>query len=240
MTVRFDPAARAATGPQPGLLRLRDYVLGRWGGQDLGIFANRAVRGGTSLSLHAEGRAFDWRAPSRAQLDELYAFLIAHADPLNVQAFHDYERSLRWQTGKGWYLARIGAGAGGPTTHIERNWDGARDQRLVEQIIRASHQEVRSMAKYTARAAIPFVPQLPNGRHPIIFAQLNDDGTTEVVVLGARINDANAQHADAFGVSVLKFGRLAAPIVDWQADVANRRMIGVADDAGSFHVPIGG
>lgn len=137
MAVRYDPASRPCkAGEKPGLVELRRYVLARWGGSNLGIYACRNVRGGSSPSVHSEGRAFDWRAPSRAALDDLFAFLIANADRLNIQRIHDYQRQKNWDTRYGrWRSGGTGQGAGGPTTHVERNWIGANDQRRIDQIV---------------------------------------------------------------------------------------------------------
>lgn len=139
MTVRYDPAGARCQGPtngQPGLRELRRYCMARWGGQDLGIYNCRRIRGGSGMSTHASGRAWDWRAPSRAVLEDMFAFLIAHADALNIQRIHDYQRQRNWDTRQGrWTAGGTGPGAGGPTSHVERNWAGANDLRQVEEII---------------------------------------------------------------------------------------------------------
>ena len=52
----------ASSGPTAGIENWKHYVLGRWpGGIDLGAWTVRNVRGGTTLSVHAVGRAWDWR-----------------------------------------------------------------------------------------------------------------------------------------------------------------------------------
>lgn len=60
---RYEPATRATGGPAPGAKALMAWFLGaygRLGGTNLGIYNNRTVRGGSTTSLHAEGRACDF------------------------------------------------------------------------------------------------------------------------------------------------------------------------------------
>lgn len=137
--VQYDearPFSQPAAGhPQIGLVNLRNYALVRWGGQDLGIYANRAIIGSSRPSIHRDGRAWDYRAPSRAVLESFWAFCIQYADPLNIQAIHDYARGRLWRTCQGWHSGNIGVGAGGAYTHVERNWAGAKDARTITQIV---------------------------------------------------------------------------------------------------------
>lgn len=138
--IRFDAVGSRCQGPrngQVGLRQLQTWTLATYGGQSLGIYNCRPVRGGSGLSTHAEGRSFDWAAPNRGTLVRYFETLIAHADELNIQAIHDYGLSLRWQTGRGWYRASIGTGTN-RQTHVERNWIGARDVRPIAEIIRAT------------------------------------------------------------------------------------------------------
>ena len=144
MAVKYDPARPmsqpAAGHDQIGLVRLKDYTLGRWGGTNLGIYNNRTIRGGTSASVHRDGRAWDYKAQSYQMLSEVWTFWIANADALNIQEIHDYAgnragEQRAWRTGVGWHSANVGAGPLGPYTHVERNWDGAKDARTVPEII---------------------------------------------------------------------------------------------------------
>jgi hypothetical protein len=60
---KYEPATRATGGPAPGARALMAWYLGnfaRQGGTNLGIYNNRTVRGGSTKSLHAEGRAVDF------------------------------------------------------------------------------------------------------------------------------------------------------------------------------------
>ncbi|GIV04095.1 MAG: hypothetical protein KatS3mg015_2925 [Fimbriimonadales bacterium] len=135
MALQYDPVGKRCLGvEQPGLIRLRDYILDRWHGSNLGIYNCRNVRGGRSLSLHAEGRAFDWRATSRDLADQVIGFCIANADTLNIQRVIDYEACQAWTVNSGWKSFN-GPSPGGYALHIERNWKGALDSREINMIL---------------------------------------------------------------------------------------------------------
>lgn len=135
MSVRYDPARSCNGKEQVGLQLMRSWALGRWGGIDAGLYNCRNVRGGSTLSLHAEGRAWDWRPPSRAILLDAIGIVLAHADALNVQYLVDYVGRRAWRTGRGW-APFTGFGAGSlPNWHLERNWTGALDVRPIATII---------------------------------------------------------------------------------------------------------
>ena len=56
----YDRPTMVAKGPQPGAVALMRWCLARWPmATNLGIYNPRNVRGGESLSTHAEGRAID-------------------------------------------------------------------------------------------------------------------------------------------------------------------------------------
>lgn len=146
MTVRYDQVSGECTGgPQIGLIRLREYVTVRWGGDDanipgddgverLGIYACRNVRGGTNKSMHSEGRAWDARFASRAELDEAIGLLLDHAEALRVQEIIDYDAQRRWDSRRGWDEF-VAPSPGGFAWHVTRNWDGARDTRPIARIL---------------------------------------------------------------------------------------------------------
>jgi hypothetical protein len=135
MAFRYDARSGPCTGhAQIGLVQLANYVLGRWGGKNLGIYACRSVRGGDSPSMHGEGRAWDWLAPSFPALDQAIDLVVDNANVLNVQCVTDYARDRRWQVGHGWRTF-TGPGADGPTWHVERNRTGAADPRSIGAIL---------------------------------------------------------------------------------------------------------
>jgi hypothetical protein len=136
--IRYDAAYQCVGPPegQVGLRMLRDWALSRWRGQisDLGIYNCRYVRGGGTLSVHANGRAWDCRWSRRDSLDAYFLVLVQHADALGVQRMIDYHRQRIWTTGKGWQSVRVQS-PGGLASHVERNWDGALDARPIDRII---------------------------------------------------------------------------------------------------------
>lgn len=119
-----------------GMKVLRRYVIGRWGGSDLGILATppRAIRAGSAPSMHNWGMAWDWRwadpGPGRKAADAVIEFAIAESARLGIQAVHDYVNARYWKNHVGWRTARSdpSSGFGQPWSqwlHIERTWDEA-------------------------------------------------------------------------------------------------------------------
>jgi Putative peptidoglycan binding domain len=93
-------------GPTPGIENWKAYVLSRWpGGIDLGTWGVRNIRGGNTLSVHAVGRAWDWRyanpGPGRAAAEEAMAFTIDNHELLGIQAIHDYVACRIWRSSRG-------------------------------------------------------------------------------------------------------------------------------------------
>lgn len=105
-----------------------------FGMKSLGMYANRQVRGGSGLSVHATGRAADLGG-TLDQIKRAIDFLYAFRDLLEVEAIHDYQghwiatrghgaayRCNRDKGGKhsGWIVyAKPTIGKGGPWTHYE-------------------------------------------------------------------------------------------------------------------------
>ncbi len=77
----YDAAQRCDPIPKPGVEMFRDVVLSRSPEfTNMGIYSCRSVRGGTALSLHAEGRAWDMGASA--------------ADPAELAAANDLVDAL--------------------------------------------------------------------------------------------------------------------------------------------------
>jgi flagellar protein FlgJ len=94
---------RAHTGPRPGTRALHDVLIWMFhsrGVRSGGIYNRRAVRGGTSWSLHAVGRALDIMVPVGDPVGwEIALRVIRHADALGVaEVIHDRKR---WTAEKG-------------------------------------------------------------------------------------------------------------------------------------------
>ena len=86
----------------PICLSWMNYLIDRWGGQNLGCYNSRPVVGGSSLSSHGSGAATDWRyanpGPGRTVLlREVLPFFVEQSRELGVQAIHDYAGSRIWR-----------------------------------------------------------------------------------------------------------------------------------------------
>jgi len=149
--------AAIVNAPLPGLVRLYEYIEKTWpGGTLLGIHYDRPIRGGTAPSLHAEGRALDWRyanpGPGRTVVDaEILPLLTRECEVLGIQGIGDY--AVPSADGvDGWFWKRCrapdGSGIGwrrmadsstgwgqewANWLHIEMDWDAAKDNRTIEE-----------------------------------------------------------------------------------------------------------
>jgi hypothetical protein len=100
----------------PALAVLLEYLLKRWGGQSLGGYGVRPIRGGVAYSSHSFGAAFDWRwenpGPGRQVVeDTIIPWLIGNSHELGIQAIHDYRgcriwRSMRPGSIPGWQIQK--------------------------------------------------------------------------------------------------------------------------------------
>jgi hypothetical protein len=120
----LQPAAPHTTC-SPNLLALRDHLLATYGGQFLGCYNPRPIRGGTAWSSHAFGAAIDWgygerhKGPGRqVMLEQVLPWLIANAQLLGVQQIHDYGGNRYWQNYRGWIMRPPGQGPN-DSLHIE-------------------------------------------------------------------------------------------------------------------------
>lgn len=96
--------AKGWTHESPAIDTLKDYVLKRWGGQDLGSFGSkrRTVRGGSTPSTHGAGAAWDWRyapagSPRPDFMDEVFDLAISHSEELGIQMIADYYGCRIWK-----------------------------------------------------------------------------------------------------------------------------------------------
>jgi hypothetical protein len=86
----YQPASACTGGPEPGAKALMAWFLGNFsafGGKNLGIYNCRPVRGGTTTSLHGEGRACDFGInPHGSEYGTLLAEqLRLHSGELGIQ-----------------------------------------------------------------------------------------------------------------------------------------------------------
>ena len=80
--LRRDNARGCAKGPQPGAVALESWIGRHFSGESWGIFNCRHVEDTSQWSLHAEGRALDWRLDAaipreKAAADRLIRRLLA-------------------------------------------------------------------------------------------------------------------------------------------------------------------
>ncbi len=86
----YQAATKCSDGPTPGAKAFMAWFLGAYagrGGKNLGIYNCRTVRGGTTTSLHGEGRAVDFgiNPHGAAYGTELAEQLRVHSAELGVQ-----------------------------------------------------------------------------------------------------------------------------------------------------------
>jgi Putative peptidoglycan binding domain len=148
-----DPAPPLGPPAAPSMFPIRDYLMERWGGQNLSVenmWHDRPIVGGTAPSSH-RGAAFDWRymaadgsvgpGPGRETLlREVIPFLINHSEELNIQQIHDYVGCTIWKAERatnedgGWKTQPRGSQMGQPWAgwiHIEAGEWGWEDGRPV-------------------------------------------------------------------------------------------------------------
>ena len=113
----------------PNMMALNAYLLEKAGGQFLGCYNPRPIRGGTKWSTHAFGAAIDWgygerhSGPGRTvTIDVVVPWLIANHVELGVQQIHDYGGGRYWQAYRGWIMRPPGSGLP-DSLHIETNAD---------------------------------------------------------------------------------------------------------------------
>lgn len=89
-----------------GTVRFQGYMTYLFAMTNLGIFADRNVRGGKGKSVHATGRACDLGGTPE-QIIAAINFLVDHADNLQVEEVHDYgNRVIPGKFGAGWRCDR--------------------------------------------------------------------------------------------------------------------------------------
>ena len=122
----------------PNLVQLKTYLIDFHGGQSLGCYVERPIRGGTTRSIHWYGAALDWRyenpGPGRPWLVGYgLPWLIDNSMELGIQSIHDYVGARIWHAGRGW-RASTSANMGDTWAqwiHIEVHPDNWFDARMV-------------------------------------------------------------------------------------------------------------
>lgn len=126
--IRYDKAGSKCSGKaQSGAIALQTLLLARYpGAKSAGIYNCRPVRGGSSLSLHGEGRAVDIRPVDKAQGDTIAAWLLANASALNVQEIIWYRRIWTARYPDAGWRDYNGVNAHKDHVHVGLNWEGAK------------------------------------------------------------------------------------------------------------------
>lgn len=171
-------------GPTVGIENWKRYVVGRWpGGVDLGTWNVRTIRGGSTLSVHAVGRAWDWRyanpGPGRVAAEEAMTFTIANHELLGIQAIHDYVQCRIWRSnrpgsGAGWKQQKPGNGMGeawAEWLHFEVHPDSALHRRTAAEVLDGSGVVHKSPVAAAPTAALP-LPTLRQGDEGPLVEQL--------------------------------------------------------------------
>jgi hypothetical protein len=106
-----------ARGARPGTKQFQALMVFLFQMRSLGIYANRPVRGGSSLSVHATGRACDLGG-SEDKIIRAINFLSTSPDELGVEAVHDYgNRVMPGKYGAAWTDATVQRLEGRIPTH---------------------------------------------------------------------------------------------------------------------------
>jgi hypothetical protein len=106
----------------PNLMVIKDYVMKRWQGQNLGCYGVRPIRGGESMSSHSYGAAWDWRYPTRKVGVTVANWLVKNSEELGIQAIHDYAGGRIWRSVRegekgGWKVQKPN-----PSTGMGQSW----------------------------------------------------------------------------------------------------------------------
>jgi hypothetical protein len=133
--------------PRAGTKRFVEYCEYLFGVKNIGIYANRPMRSGSSLSVHATWRATDLKG-TKPQRKALVEFLYEHRDDLNIEEIHAYDGTgcpltglTKWGAGyrcdrdawKAWTATRNGGTPGADWTHVEISPLMADNPKLVEE-----------------------------------------------------------------------------------------------------------
>ena len=157
--------AGPVNGAYRGTLALQRYLDHWFRGTSAGIYNCRTVAGSSTPSIHAEGRALDWRLLSWEEKDARAANRIRRFFLRRDSADKRFAGAKRWgiqqiiYNGKhwsethprdGWHTCEWDCGHA-DHLHIEQNWDGAKRRTTAFTGYSLSHTHCR----YSGRASIP-------------------------------------------------------------------------------------
>lgn len=149
--VGYQGAARCTDGPTAGARAFMAWFVGAYagrGGKNLGIYNCRTVRGGTTTSLHGEGRALDFGInPHRAGYGTALAEQIRLSSAeLGVQCVIWNRRIWSGSYSRSGWRTYNGTNAHVDHLHVELSWHAARTLTAgrVQQILGGSAPAVLS------------------------------------------------------------------------------------------------
>ncbi|MBU3741508.1 MAG: hypothetical protein FGM24_04390 [Candidatus Kapabacteria bacterium] len=123
----YDYATYDAGREAPGTRALWTTIASTWPASVLlGIYNARAIRGSDRLSLHAEGRAVDFKPPGQAK-DVIAEWARTHAATLGIQEIIVYATRRIWtsnRSAEGWRPYK-GVSSGMTHIHIGQHRSGA-------------------------------------------------------------------------------------------------------------------
>lgn len=133
--------------PRAGTKRFVEFCEFLFGVKNIGIYANRPMRSGPQLSVHATWRAVDLKG-TKAQRKALVEFLFEHRDILGIEEIHAYDGTgcplpnlTKFGAGyrcdrdawKGYTLTRNAGTPGADWTHVEMSPTNADSASQVEE-----------------------------------------------------------------------------------------------------------
>lgn len=117
---------------QPGTRAISEAILAKWGGSSDGIYNCRNVRGGSTKSAHAEGRAYDHHWTNEKSGFEIANALVALNATLGIQVVIFWDRIWSFPHANEGFRPYHGADPHHSHLHVEQNWSGATELTLPE------------------------------------------------------------------------------------------------------------
>lgn len=117
---------------QPGTTALKEALIAKWGGTSDGIYNCRNVRGGTTKSAHAEGRAVDFHWTNQQSGQQIANALVALNAQLGIQVVIWWGHIWSYPHANEGFRPYHGEDPHHSHLHIEMNWSGATELSLPE------------------------------------------------------------------------------------------------------------
>ena len=186
LTGGYVGAKKCTSGPTVGAKNLMSWYLrdyGGRGGKNLGIFNCRPVRGGTTTSLHGEGRAADLGTPtSNSWSWQVAEFLRAHSAELGVQCIIHNRKIWSSSGGAGW-RPYTGVAAHFDHLHVELTWaaangglTGAKIDSVARPVVEGARAGDGILERGDNGAAVKQLQQVMRAWYPRDLAYLDVDG----------------------------------------------------------------